>query len=285
MIAGGGFALGSAHFYLEFTLVLQSLLLRAGYANPAIFNIEYTLVPDGVYPTQLHEVVRGYEHVLSVMGGDASKICVAGDSAGGTLILSLLQVLGAQSRGHVPEQGLDSEKQMLAAREASLLPTAQLDPRYNGHTGTSSAAAPLPLPGMVTLISPWITLMSNALFSSSGADFLDPRTLRLYAREYAGEAGARSHPASPGCCLDEGLWKAASPQRGYFVIYGEDEVFASDIENFVKVQGGLGIEITAEMIEARVHAWPVASLFASSTEEARLGGLRSIVSQIRERIR
>lgn len=66
-----------------------SLLKSAGYSNPAIFALEYSLVPDAVYPTQLKQTVAGYEYVCSIVN-DTSRICVGGDSAGATLILSLL---------------------------------------------------------------------------------------------------------------------------------------------------------------------------------------------------
>ncbi|KAI9837714.1 MAG: hypothetical protein M1819_006647 [Sarea resinae] len=86
---GGGFSMGSSYFYLEFLLAWVSLLKEAGYQNPALFALEYTLVPDAMYPTQLQETIAGYDHLQSIMG-DSSRICVGGDSAGATLILSLL---------------------------------------------------------------------------------------------------------------------------------------------------------------------------------------------------
>ncbi|KAI9723351.1 MAG: hypothetical protein M1812_001235 [Candelaria pacifica] len=86
---GGGFSMGSSYFYLEFLLAWVSLLKGAGYHNPAIFALEYTLVPDSVFPTQLQQTLAGYAHVVSIVR-QPSKICVGGDSAGATLILSLL---------------------------------------------------------------------------------------------------------------------------------------------------------------------------------------------------
>lgn len=86
---GGGFSMGSSFFYLEFLLAWVTLLKQAGYRNPAVFALEYTLVPDATYPTQLQETVAGYEHVLSV-AKDPSRICISGDSAGATLALSFL---------------------------------------------------------------------------------------------------------------------------------------------------------------------------------------------------
>ncbi|MCJ1252923.1 hypothetical protein MMC24_000729 [Lignoscripta atroalba] len=82
--------MGSSYFYLEFLLAYLSMLQIHGYTNPAIFALEYTLVPDATYPTQLEETAAGYSYVLTLIRGDASRVCVAGDSAGATLILSLL---------------------------------------------------------------------------------------------------------------------------------------------------------------------------------------------------
>ncbi|KAK7425021.1 hypothetical protein QQZ08_008417 [Neonectria magnoliae] len=254
---GGGFCMGSSYFYLEFLLVWQDLLLEAGFTNPAIFALEYTLVPDDVYPRQVLEALEGYKHVLEVTK-DASKVCVAGDSAGGALILSLLLELGAQA---------DSLERKTNAHERGL---------------GDAQPPPLAVPRMATLISPWVTLMSNLHYASK-SDFLDRRTLWKYAHEYAGEAMVQQQPASPGNCVDDKLWRAASPERGYFVIFGEEEVFAPDIEDFVKRQAKMGIEIEGQKFDGGIHAWPVASLFLSSTEDKRLQGLRAAVKEIRRR--
>ena len=93
---GGGFSMGSAYFYLEFLIVWVSLLKDAGYSNPALFALEYTLVPEAIYPTQVQQTLAGYKYVLSV-APDPSRICVSGDSAGATLILSLLLCLSDYS--------------------------------------------------------------------------------------------------------------------------------------------------------------------------------------------
>ncbi|KAH7243355.1 Alpha/Beta hydrolase protein [Fusarium redolens] len=257
---GGGFLMGSSYFYLEFLMAWHHLLVEAGFKNPAIFALEYTLVPDQVYPRQVLEALEGYKHVLEVVQ-DASKICVSGDSAGGSLVLSLLLELGAQA-GNQDKKGI------------------KVDIR-----GVLSDANPphLPLPRMATLISPWITLMSNLHYSSK-SDFLDKRTLWKYANEYAGENMIQQQPASPGNCVDERLWRAASPERGYFIIFGEEEVFAPDIEEFLKRQAKIGIQAEGQKFDGGIHAWPVASLFLSSTEEKRLQGLRTAVKEIRRRM-
>ena len=102
---GGGFSMGSCYFYLEFLIAWVSLLKEAGYRNPAIFALEYTLVPDAVYPAQLEQTMTGYDHVWKVVG-NPSRICVGGDSAGATLILSLLLYMAKQPDAENREPGL-----------------------------------------------------------------------------------------------------------------------------------------------------------------------------------
>ncbi|KAJ6787687.1 hypothetical protein PWT90_08238 [Aphanocladium album] len=117
---GGGYGVLSAKFYLEFVLCIQSSLLEIGYENPAVFSLDYTLAPDKTYPGQLNESVLGYKEVLAA-ASDETKIVVGGDSAGGTLTLTLLQELAARK--------LRSE--------------------------------PLRHPDLAVLLSPWVTLKTH----------------------------------------------------------------------------------------------------------------------------
>ncbi|KAG5950242.1 hypothetical protein E4U53_005341 [Claviceps sorghi] len=245
-IHGGGFALASCYFYLEFLLAMHHLLLKNQFQNPAIFALEYSLVPEETHPTQINQVMLGYRHVLSEVQ-NASKVCVAGDSAGGTLTLSLLREL---------RNRVDARK-------------------VNGSTI-------LAVPKLAVLISPWITLVSNIHYPSR-IDYLTRDRLWAYAEAYAG-AMVHNPAASPGLCEDEHLWQAASPTRGYFVIYGEEETLAPDAEVFIRRQRLNGIEIDAMKIRGGIHAWPVASLMLSSTPDRRLQGLESIVRQIRQKV-
>lgn len=91
----------SAKFYLEFVLALQSKLLDAGYKNPAIFSLDYTLAPDKKFPGQLNEAMLGYKEVLKLAGED-TKIIIGGDSAGGMLTLTVLQELASRKLREEP---------------------------------------------------------------------------------------------------------------------------------------------------------------------------------------
>ena len=238
------------------------LLVEAGWKNPAIFTLEYTLAPNAVYPSQIEESAAGYQHVLDVVQ-DPSKVCIAGDSAGGTMILSLLLELGAK---RLREKG--SSNVHLAAESVS----------------NWAESRSVPVPRIAVLISPWVTLTST-LHRESKIDFLDREALWRYAHQYARSKYIEEVPASPGCCTESALWKASTPQRGFYVVYGNEEVLGPDIDSFLSRIESFGIEHDTLKFtgDCGVHAWPVVSLFLSSTTERRLKGLRSIVREIRAR--
>lgn len=244
--------MGSPFFYLEFLLSWLSLLKESGYQNPAVFGLDYTLVPDLCFPAQLDEIVAGYEHVLS-MARDPKSVCVAGDSAGGTLVLSLL----------------------LHLANPKLVEMGRPLPGASRH---------LEKPGMAVLISPWPTLHSP-LYVNNKNDFLDAEALQRYASQYAGTEAFLTDPlASPGDCKDARWWKAASPTKGFFITYGKEEVFAPEIEKLEKTLRQTGTLVSTYGQEAGVHAWFVASLFLGGSTEERLKGLGMTVNEMKARI-
>jgi acetyl esterase/lipase len=240
---GGGFKMGSTWFYLEFLLVWLSLLVEAGYKNPAIFALEYTLVPDGSYPTQLNEVAAGYRYVLH-RAKSPLRVCISGDSAGAALVLSFLR------------------------RE----------------TKTSLQRVAFPRPSVAVLISPWVDLVSP-VHKNSACDYLDSNTLHRYAMEYAGSLEAATmDKVSPGRCKDGVVWGKQSPTKGYYITYGTEEVFAEDIRGFIRLLGEAKIQVESRQEAGGVHAWPVASLFLSTSRRQRVRGLKAIVKWLRETI-
>ncbi|KAI1405870.1 Arylacetamide deacetylase-like protein [Hypoxylon fuscum] len=248
---GGGFSMGSAYFYLEFLLAWLSLLSDSGYRNPAIFALDYTLVPDASFPTQLEEAIAGYEHVLSTVQ-DPDRICVSGDSAGATLILSLLLHLANISR-HLEKMD-------------------------------NTGAWRLAKPGMAVLISPWVTLVSNK-HQNTTSDYLDVGNLHRYARQYAGEQVSVDDPLlSPGNCRDVPWWKKAMPSKGVYVAYGAEEVFAPEIADLIKFLEGNDLKVHSREEKGGIHAWPVACLFLSSSLDDRQKGLKPLVQEIRDNI-
>ena len=244
--------MGSSYFYLEFLLAYITLLSQAGYSNPAILALEYTLVPDSSYPTQIQQSLAAYRYLLNQI--PASRIVVSGDSAGGTIILSMLLHLATSSK----------------ARQAHQIPMQE---------------QVLQLPSMAALISPWVKLIGEE-DRNTASDYLDKDSLHLYARQYASKFSASDPLISPGNCQDRDLWRNACPAKGFFVTYGKEEVFAPEIRNWISfLEREAGLEIGSREESGGIHAWPVASLFLSSSVAERQKGLKDLVEQIRERIK
>ena len=239
--------MGSSYFYLEYLLTWLSVMSQFGYRNPAIFALDYTLVPNAAFPTQVDETLQGYKHVLA-LAQDPSVVCVSGDSAGATLILCLLLRLGRR----------------------------RADARREEYR--------IPKPALAVLISPWPTLISTRHVNTA-SDYLDVRQLHQYARQFAGSGISVTDPSvSPGCCTDAAWWKRSSPSRGMVVTYGNEELLASDIEGLVSALRKAGVDVESKGEAGGIHAWPVASLFLSSSREGRLEGLRTMTNAIRQRV-
>lgn len=200
--------MGSSYFYLEFLLAFLTLLkTTTRFTNPAILALEYDLVPDQSYPVQLHQAIAGYKHILSLTRNDTSRIVISGDSAGATLMLSLLLHLGSS---HAKKSlGIDINR----------------DNR----------------PAMAVLISPWTTLVSE-LDKNTASDYLDADNLHQYAFQYAGNKISAYDPLiSPGKCKDMKWWQNSAPTKGFFITFGAEEVFAPEIEGMICLLKDCGI--------------------------------------------
>ena len=225
--------MGSAYFYMEFLMAWITRLKESGFQNPAVFALEYTLVPDAQWPVQFNETRAGYAFLRETFGdSSAAKICVSGDSAGATLILSMLLQPGQLDK----------------------------DPQFHTHSR----------PGLAILLSPWTHLVSD-LNRNTRSDYLDKNSLHLYAKQYAGQATMTDGVISPGLCT--GRWRQASPLSGYRVLYGAEEVFAPGVHEMVDHMKKDGAVIKTHEHGAGIHAWPVVKLFLGETRDERLQGL------------
>ena len=215
-------------------MVWLTCLKQKGYRNPACFAPEYTLVPDAKSPTQLNETRAGYRFLQESFGhGSAGKICVSGDSAGATLVLSML----------LHDGSMDHDSQL---------------------------AKKLDRPGLAILLSPWTHLVSE-LNRNTPSDYLDKNSLHLYAQQYAGRTAMSDEILSPGLCVDK--WKHAEPGNGFRIIFGAEEVFAPGIEETTARMKRNGVLVKTQRKDAGIHAWPVVNLFLGETREERLTGL------------
>jgi len=91
-VHGGGTILGSASTYLDFGRRLREA------SGLSVFLVDYALAPEHPYPCAPDDVLAAYQWLIG-RGYDPSSVVVAGDSAGGTLVLHLLGQLKARSQG------------------------------------------------------------------------------------------------------------------------------------------------------------------------------------------
>lgn len=75
-------------------LAWAALLRDAGFRSPAILSVEYSLVPDDRYPGQVIQTLSAYRYACWA-ATNPEQICLAGDSAGGAVLLSLLLQIGS----------------------------------------------------------------------------------------------------------------------------------------------------------------------------------------------
>ncbi|CAM3345181.1 alpha/beta hydrolase [Bordetella flabilis] len=88
---GGGFYSGSSDSHR----VLGATLAKD--ANADLLLVDYRRMPEAVYPAQIDDAVSSYEWLLA-QGYSASQIAIAGESAGGNLVLELALRLRAAGR-------------------------------------------------------------------------------------------------------------------------------------------------------------------------------------------
>jgi acetyl esterase/lipase len=108
-IHGGGFVSCSARKHRPITTALARKTGRR------VFAVDYRLAPEHRFPAALDDVFAAYKWLCET-GWEPGKIAVAGDSAGGGLVLSLLL--------RIRDEGLD-----LPACAACFSPWANLSPR------------------------------------------------------------------------------------------------------------------------------------------------------------
>lgn len=145
---GGGYALGSARAYRGFAARL------AGASGAHAVVPDYRLSPEHPFPAALDDVIAVYRSLLDA-GQEASRIIVAGDSAGGGLALALAPSL--RNRGIAPPAVLglicpwldlaaDAAGTRVANRDPLIIPsvvTEWVEPYLGGREATEPLISPV----------------------------------------------------------------------------------------------------------------------------------------------
>ncbi|SCV74955.1 BQ2448_7984 [Microbotryum intermedium] len=268
MHAGGGFLLDTAGNAQNYFLYLAKELNVRRQVKFSIFQLDYELAPEFVFPSQLIEVQAGYHYLVNNQGIDPKKIVVSGDSAGGNLAASWLLHLARpcssitvpESLGSTPPRPggafLISPFVDLCSYRASRKANNQYDFIDNG--GAFRAAleyigAPNSAP---TGVPSW-----NPIHFFQFPNAHPPRGFNKAPKFVAGKEakglGLLGSPyANPIACEDLEWIKEAFPGEGRTLVsWGGMEVFNDDIEEIFKRMNKAGVEPAKLFKPLGAHDW------------------------------
>ncbi|KAL8993470.1 MAG: hypothetical protein Q9188_007323, partial [Gyalolechia gomerana] len=235
--------------YLLFLLRLAECILNQG-LSISIFALDYSLAPEHTFPAHLTEATAAYEYIINEKQVVSEKIVLAGDSAGGHLALSLLVHL------------------------------------HKFHPSIPWIDAPRFKPGLLLLISPWLSLHHEppSFVRNANFDILTPRFLRRTASLFlTGKAKAikvnkepeKNSPylefLNPEPQID---WQTVLPSN-VWVSAGGDEILLDEITEWAKMlQGRLkGDFVTLEVGAGKEHVWQwLETLTDEGLKKTFLGG-------------
>lgn len=233
-IHGGGYVTGQPELYACMLLRMAEGIEAVGRQTTAVFALRYSLAPEHRFPSQLRQAVACWDYVVGEMGVSPTKLALMGDSAGASIILSLMV--------HMSRPLIGLERVQNRAR-----------------------------PGRgLFLISPWVNPVDETGYGdgTDGIDVLSAATIRKWAvatlrsvedfeiERYLEFTGQRDD------------WEDVLP--GYtWVSAGRDEIFLRNITRFVDVARKAGRRVDYEVQEGEPHIWQV---LESNLDQVRVLG-------------
>ncbi|SCZ87806.1 BZ3500_MvSof-1268-A1-R1_Chr2-3g05274 [Microbotryum saponariae] len=292
---GGGFLLDTGGNTQNYFLYLAKELNLRRKVKFSIFQLDYELAPEFVFPSQLIEVQAGYHYLVNNQGIDPKKIVVAGDSAGQSFAELLLPP---------PCAGLTQKTKQKTSHAGGNLATTWLlhvARPCSSITVPESLGPTPPRPAGAFLISPMVDLCSYrpSRKANNKYDFIDNGGAFRAALEYIGVPNSapigvpswnpihffqfpNAHPprgfnkapkfvagkeakglellgspyANPIVCEDLEWLKEAFPDDGRTLIsWGGMEVFNDDIEEIFKRMEKAGVAPAKSFKPLGAHDW------------------------------
>lgn len=237
---GGGFTIGRP------TDDARWAALVVHEVSAVVVSVAYRLAPEHPFPTAVEDGVRALLHLSANadnLGIDARKTSLSGFSAGGNLAFTIPLRLQTYLR------------ETLAHQE-----------RPEGQNVAAAAAAPPPLPHIVSILAFYPSLDNRLTRAHRRALSLDPSktlpsllTALFDASYFPSRASVASPYASPAAATDEAL-RAALPDRIALYVC-EWDMLLREGKDFGKRLEGLGKRVRCEVVEGRRHAfdkspWP-----------------------------
>lgn len=190
---GGGFVF-PAKTQFQFIYDVQQ---KAGDDTAGIV-LSYSLAPTKSYPHQLRQGVALISYLIHEAGKKPEDIVLAGDSAGGNLLLAVMS--------HILHPHPDKS-----------IPRLEIDSPFKG----------------ALLVSPWVDFSSAAAsYTTNGKkDIVDRDILIKWGNYYMGKAAVDAYN-QPGTASKEWWQGIDAKVRNIAVMYGDGEVMLDDIEKF-----------------------------------------------------
>lgn len=207
---GGGYSLGSPRSHRH----LATAIGRA--ADAAVLSVDYRRAPEFAFPAAVDDAVAATRWLL---GRSDAPVVLAGDSAGGGLVVAALVVL----RGGVSAP----------AR----------------HAPQPHAEAPLPVAGVC--LSPWVDLTCTA----DAHRRLARRDPLLSSSELKQMAGAYLRETDPRHPLASPVFADLTGLPPLLIQVGTDEILLDDARRLADTARGAGVEVTLEEWPEMIHTW------------------------------
>ncbi|GAA6063360.1 hypothetical protein JCM10212_004406 [Sporobolomyces blumeae] len=272
-IHGGGFVVDTGSNAQE---ILASVVKEFNIKRDvqvSVFCLDYRLAPEYKYPSQLVEVMAGYQYLVNTVGIPERKILLGGDSAGGNLATAFLlhlarpapEIKTPKELGDVPGRPaaalLISPMVNLVSRARSYDTNASYDFIYSSsalRVACDYIGVPPPPGSEISYLRfnplKWFTLPSFKFPRGLMDGQVEPRD-----RAWQGWKGAELFKVpyiNPSIVEDDAWWKEACPPNGNTaVVWGGKEIFADDDEALYHTLGRAGVEPTKIYAELRAHDW------------------------------
>ncbi|RMZ86716.1 hypothetical protein DV736_g6058, partial [Chaetothyriales sp. CBS 134916] len=260
---GGGFVIPAADQHVE----LLRRIVKWTDGKIAVFVPCYTLSPHVHYPQPIREAAEAVKYVAGLASADKKELSIAGDSAGGNLVLAILSLLA----GHACED--------IAPLQ---LPTT-----------ASSDDAPVPAPAPLKsalAIAPWVSSDYKKfpqMVRSSTRDILTYQTLEHWSAVYKGARAEDGNFISPEEA-DPAWWEPVKGKVGsVLVVTGDDEVLRDPVVSwYSKFEQAFGKDASRLLVaKHEIHDHPLnpkseAELGVVGEDEAQEGAIKRWVQEL-----